>query len=255
MSLQIVTRATWGSRYDDGAGPAPLPAPDGLFLHHSDGPFSNGPEVVRALEAVGEARFGAGISYTFVVTPDGTCYQGHSIDRLGSHTKGHNTAGRAVVLAGDYTSQPPTPAQRETVAQLLAHGVRSGWWPTTRLRGHRDVRPTECPGTAAYAAIGSIIARADQLLTAPPLQEDDDMPTTAELVAALTPAIRRVVAEELKAAMGPTSKLDLPSNVRTLERHLVHGAGAARGAVPWPERVTDSLARLESGVAQLNERG
>ena len=100
--MRIVPRSEWGARYADGAGPAPIPAADGVFLHHSVTRADSGAHAVRNLENIGQARFGAGISYTFPITPDGTVYQGHSIGRRSSHTKGHNTAGRAICFVGNY---------------------------------------------------------------------------------------------------------------------------------------------------------
>lgn len=175
LTLRIVSRAERDARHDDGAGPAPLPALEGAFLHHSVTAYRNGADAMRQLDDIGEARFGKGCSYTFGVTPDGTIYEGHSVGRLGSHTKGYNTTGRGIVLIGNYADpdhdgqvdtgeHAPTAAQREAVAQLLAHGVRAGWWPTTRLRPHRAVRQTECPGDHAAAAIPAIVRRADELL-------------------------------------------------------------------------------------------
>ena len=84
----------------------------------------------------------------------------------GSHTKGHNPRGpRAIVLIGNYPGGSPTAATaRVRAAQLLAHGVGKGWWPSTRLRGHKDVRQTFCPGEVAYEQMGSIKARADAIL-------------------------------------------------------------------------------------------
>lgn len=163
MSIVIRPRSDWNPSFSDGARPAPLPATDGVFLHHSDGQARNGPQALRDLEVVGQDRFGAGISYTFAVSPDGTIWEGHSVDREGSHTFAHNKRGRAIVLIGNYQAESPTAAARESVAQLLAHGVEEGWWPSTRLRGHRDVRATGCPGDVAYQGITALVARADAI--------------------------------------------------------------------------------------------
>ncbi|HEV7722060.1 MAG TPA: N-acetylmuramoyl-L-alanine amidase [Iamia sp.] len=179
--VAIRPRSAWGAKNSNGAGPASLPATDGAFLHHSDGKAKNGPEVVRDLERVGQERFGAGISYTFAISPDGTIWEGHSIDRRGSHTLNHNKLGRGIVLMGIYSTTPPSAGQKEAVAQLLAHGVRHGWWPSTRLRGHREVRATECPGEAAFVTIPSIVARADALLKGGAPIEPDGPPTRTEL--------------------------------------------------------------------------
>ncbi|HEX7133182.1 MAG TPA: N-acetylmuramoyl-L-alanine amidase [Iamia sp.] len=164
MAVIIRPRSDWNPSFANGARPAPLPATDGAFLHHSDGKPRNGPQALRDLEVVGQNRFGAGISYTFAVSPDGTIWEGHSIDREGSHTFAHNKKGRAIVLIGNYESATPTAAARESVSQLLAHGVGKGWWNSTRLRGHKDVRATGCPGEVAYQGIAALVARADAIL-------------------------------------------------------------------------------------------
>lgn len=179
--VAIRPRSAWGAVFDDGAGPAPLPATDGAFLHHSTGAAKDGPEVVRALEAIGEQRFQRGISYTFAVSPDGTIWTGHSINRRGAHTKGHNSTARAICLMGNYSDKDPTPQQRESVALLLAHGVRQGWWPNTRLRGHRDVGSTECPGNKAYPLLAAISARAEAVLRGGAAIAPDGPPTRSAL--------------------------------------------------------------------------
>ncbi|HMJ76586.1 MAG TPA: N-acetylmuramoyl-L-alanine amidase [Iamia sp.] len=179
--VAIRPRSAWGAKFSNGAGPASLPATDGAFLHHSDGKAKDGPGVVLDLERVGQERFKAGISYTFAISPDGTIWEGHSIDRRGSHTKDHNTKGRGIVLMGVYSQTAPSREQKEAVAQLLAHGVRHAWWPSTRLRGHREVRATECPGEAAFGTIPGIVARADALLGGGAPVEPDGPPTRKEL--------------------------------------------------------------------------
>jgi hypothetical protein len=165
--MKIVSRDEWGARFSNGAGPAPLPASGGVALHHSTGPNENGVTAVRRLEAIGQSRFGAGISYTFPITPDGTIYEGHSVDRKGTHTGGHNSTVRAICFIGNYDVDLPTAAQVESAAWLLAEGVRRRWWPSTLLRGHRDFKATACPGAKAYAQIPNIVARADALLAGP----------------------------------------------------------------------------------------
>lgn len=184
--MRIIPRAEWGARHANGAGSAPLPA-RGLRLHHSTTiapdlvpPFDDDYAAVRTLERIGQERFGRGISYTFAVTPVGLIFEGHSVDRLGAHTKGYNAVERAVVLVGNYQSVHPTGPQLDAVAWLLVHGWLSGWWPATDLTGgHRDTSATACPGDAAYAAIPEINRRAkalaDALFTPVPQSEEDTM--------------------------------------------------------------------------------
>lgn len=186
--MEIISRARWGARYPRGFGPAPLPAAE-VWLHHSvtlapdltwvdvdrDGVEDDEEKAMRLLEDIGQARFGGGISYTFAVMPSGRVYEGHGVDRQGAHTRGRNNIARAIVLVGDYSSRPPTNAQRHAVAALLQHGHRAKWWTTARLNGgHRDApgAQTACPGNAAEAAIVDINRLA---LGGPITGEDDDM--------------------------------------------------------------------------------
>ena len=160
--LRVITRPEWGARYSDGYDDAPLPAKY-LWLHQSATvapdllpPFDDDDAAIRELDRIGQERFGAGISYTFAVTPTGRLYQGHTLRRTGTHTYGHNYDSRAIVLVGNYSVRQPTEAQLATVARLVRYGRDSGWWTSWLSGGHRDVVTTDCPGDAAYALIPRI---------------------------------------------------------------------------------------------------
>lgn len=170
--MKIISRSEWGAQYPNGAGSAPLPA-RGIYLHHSVTiapdllpPFDDDDAAIRQLERIGQSRFKRGISYTNPITPVGRVYEGHSVDRIGSHTRKLNTAFRAICLVGDYSKRRPTDMQIEMSAQLLVHGKRQGWWIEARLTGgHRDspYSSTACPGDQAWAVIPAINARAQAL--------------------------------------------------------------------------------------------
>lgn len=163
--MDIVSRSDWGARYARGFGPAPLPA-QGVWLHHSDtasagpgAPLAADVAGVQLLERIGQERFQGGISYTFVVTAAGRVFEGHGVDRRGAHTKGRNTADRAICLLGDYMTRAPSQAQLTAVVALLEHGREQGWWRKAALAGgHRDApgAQTSCPGDAAYSFIDDI---------------------------------------------------------------------------------------------------
>ena len=163
--MQIIKRHAWGAKHPDGFADAPLPAKE-VYLHHSAGtapnldpPFDDDDAAVRALENIGQQRFGGGISYSVVVTPVGRVYEGHSINRRGAHTKGRNSVARAICLVGNYDLRHPTSQQLNAVAQLLVHGYHAKWWVAPKLAGgHRDApgAATACPGKHAHAAIPAI---------------------------------------------------------------------------------------------------
>jgi hypothetical protein len=162
-----------------GTGPAPLPA-SALYLHHTVTAARNGPSIIRQVEAIGHQRFGAGISYTFLVTPDGTVYEGTGVARAGTHTRGLNRSGRAICCVGNYETTTPSPAMLRAVADLVRHGRSQRWWGDL-TGGHRDApgASTACPGRHLQAAIPEIrsLARSTPVTPSapPPLPPEDDM--------------------------------------------------------------------------------
>lgn len=123
---------------------------------------------MRQVEAIGQSRFGQGISYTFAVMPSGRVYEGTGAGRLGAHTGGRNSRSHAIVLVGNYDSVVPSDAVLNGVAELVRYGHGRRWWTNARLSGgHRDVKSTGCPGNQAYRLIGEINRRAASGQTTP----------------------------------------------------------------------------------------
>lgn len=164
----IIDRKEWGATEADGFYNRKVGRLD-KWLHHtvttqlsSDAKQSTEESEMRGLERTGQQRFKGGISYTFVVFPSGRIYEGHSIGRVGAHTKGQNTISAGIALAGNYEVNQMTVAQVAAVAWLLNEGVKQGWWTENKLDGgHRDTKATACPGKNAYAMIGEINKAAD----------------------------------------------------------------------------------------------
>lgn len=160
MTPRIFSRREWGARHPDGCTSAPTPA-SRIYLHHSvttapprNATLAQDIAAVRSLEAIGQSRFGCGISYTYVIPPSGRVFQGHSDRRQGTHTGGYNTIARAICLVGNYETMAPNSEQIGSVQWLLADGYRRRVWAAARLTGgHNQVAQTACPGRYATAAI------------------------------------------------------------------------------------------------------
>jgi hypothetical protein len=167
--VRIVSRKEWGARQPMPATKAQVPATE-LWLHHDaigSAPAGAADEALRMrrLEGIASSRFGSGhtVSYTFAVMPSGAVLEGHGVDRRGTHTKGHNTAGRGIVWAGNYETMQPTAAQIEATGVLIAFGYKQRWWNVTKLTGpHRAVRATACPGDNAVEAIPAVNRAAER---------------------------------------------------------------------------------------------
>ncbi|XP_053907710.1 N-acetylmuramoyl-L-alanine amidase [Cuculus canorus] len=95
------------------------------------------------------------IGYSFVVGSHGYIYQGRGWRWVGAHTKGYNSEGYGVAYVGDFSTASP---DRGTMAlvrdELLPCAVRTGrLHHNYTVRGHRQVGPTDCPGTALFQEI------------------------------------------------------------------------------------------------------
>jgi hypothetical protein len=164
MTGRIYTRGEWGARQRAGFGSRRIGALD-KSLHHSVTvpPADNLAAefaAMRALEQIGQARFGGGVSYTFAVAPSGRVFEGTGVSRIGAHTAGRNTKTAGIVLLGNYQETPPPAPMLDGLVWLLQHGVRAGYWqlPTITF-GHRQTSSTSCPGNRAFALIPEINAR------------------------------------------------------------------------------------------------
>lgn len=160
--MHIISRPEWGSTQPDGFGSRSIGSLD-KWLHHtatntpSEG-LSQAEEsaIVRQIEK-SRPDLGSRMPYTFLVFPSGRVYQGHSINRIGAHTAGHNSKSVGISLVGNYSTSGVTKAMHAAVVALLQHGVSAGWWNYPTLNGgHRDTKATQCPGNNAYPLIPGI---------------------------------------------------------------------------------------------------
>lgn len=157
----IIPRSVWEPRYANGfrvIGTQEWEAAGKeTWLHHSvtgapgvDATLAEDCAHMRHIESIGQNAYGGGISYTVVTMPSGRAFEGHSLDRQGSHTYGRNNRARAICMAGNYDVVAPGAKILGAVAAVLRE------WGCELDGGHRDVYSTACPGQYAYARIGDI---------------------------------------------------------------------------------------------------
>lgn len=61
--------------------------------------------------------------------------------------RARNTSGAGLCLVGNYDENELNPVTLAALGELLAHGVRVGWWTApTITQVHRDFKATACPG-------------------------------------------------------------------------------------------------------------
>ena len=85
-----------------------------------------------------------GIAYHFYILEDGTTYQTNYLQTISWHIKNNNTASVGICLSGNFDHAKPTNAQLKSLRKLLKTLKQA--LPQTQIIGHRDLRPTSCPG-------------------------------------------------------------------------------------------------------------
>lgn len=174
MSI-IHPRSTWGPRYSNGFAVIGTreweSAGKEIWLHHSvtnppgpDATLAQDCAHMRDFELIGQNRFGGGISYTWVIMPSGRVFQGHDIDRQGSHTYQRNNRARAICFAGMYHINPLPDRMANAAAALLRELGATIDGP------HSAVYATDCPGENARKRIGYINELA---VSGRPIGDDD----------------------------------------------------------------------------------
>lgn len=198
----IITRTAWGG---DAVKPRGAPSYGDVqvaFVHHTVSANDYGPQdsagIVLAMAKYHRDTNGWNdLGYNFVVDKYGQIFEGRAggIDQavIGAQAQGYNSHSTGIANIGTFTDVGQSDAALDALAQLIAwklplHGapvtgqivVTSGGGdmnryksgtPVTleRISGHRDGDATECPGTALYAQLPALRARAAAIAPAVPV--------------------------------------------------------------------------------------
>jgi N-acetyl-anhydromuramyl-L-alanine amidase AmpD len=86
------------------------------------------------------------IGYHFVVTADGTLYQGNPVELTSYHATKANPFGVGICFLGNFTEEIPPQAQLEAGAHLVAWLMQELDIDLENVKGHRHFTATSCPG-------------------------------------------------------------------------------------------------------------
>lgn len=148
VGVKVISRPDWQM-----PGPLGLPMKSsrGFWLHHSvTKPSMDATADARTVARIGVGRFGR-LSYSWLVHPDGTIFQGQD-GHTGAHTRGQNSTTEAICCVGNFDVDQPSEAMLRSVSLIVAmRGV-------PLLGGHRDApgASTVCPGRNLHRAIPGV---------------------------------------------------------------------------------------------------
>ncbi len=121
-----------------------------IVVHHSAYPNA-GPKEIQALHM--DKRGFADAAYHYIITADGTIYEGREINIRGAHVQGFNTGSVGIALLGNFNDEQPTKFQTDSLLKLVDYLRYT--FEIIYLAGHKDYPDqspdgTECPGENLY---------------------------------------------------------------------------------------------------------
>lgn len=130
-----------------------------IVVHHSASPRTT---TAAEIEKWHRAKGWQGIGYHYVIEGDGHIEIGRLEEIVGAHVEGHNKDSIGICVVGDNTKpeQSWTPKQVQVLYSLLVKLHNK--YPKAQLKGHRDFKPTECPGRADWREL--LTSQAAQML-------------------------------------------------------------------------------------------
>jgi N-acetylmuramoyl-L-alanine amidase len=167
----LVTRAMWQAKP---VLPGMIPQePTSIVLHHTGVRRNPGVSLepkLRNLQSFSQrpvhrapGRNDASwpdVPYHFYVDSHGRIAEGRDVRFAGDTNTGYETRGHIqVAIEGEFETEEPTPQQLEASRDLLAWLMLSWDLTADRIRTHKDLAQTDCPGRNFLAALPSLIAR------------------------------------------------------------------------------------------------
>jgi peptidoglycan hydrolase-like protein with peptidoglycan-binding domain len=85
------------------------------------------------------------IGYHYFINKKGEIFKGRPDDTIGSHAKGYNATSLGLCFEGDFEKEVPTQEQIEAGLELVSYLKKK--YNIKKVKGHKDLMTTSCPGT------------------------------------------------------------------------------------------------------------
>ncbi|MEO1009291.1 MAG: peptidoglycan recognition family protein [Planctomycetota bacterium] len=130
-----------------------------ITIHHdampSSGMLARGDAADR-LRAIQRAHFELGwadIGYHYAIDPAGRVWEGRPTNLQGAHVRDQNERNLGIVVLGNFMHEQPTPAAVAALRSFVGAQALRYRVPPARVRTHRELAATQCPGTWLQRAV------------------------------------------------------------------------------------------------------
>ncbi|XP_068601583.1 peptidoglycan recognition protein 5 [Brachionichthys hirsutus] len=161
LNMAVVTRSQWGAaaplRREFLKGPAQR-----VVIHHTaTQKCTCFEECKKQLISIQRdhmtKRHFDDIGYNFLVSDDGTVFEGRGWGVVGAHAKGYNHDSVGIAFMGNFTNDTPSTESLSAVKELLSGASQEFLQKAFVLQGHRDLKSTACPGDRLYAKLPDLL--------------------------------------------------------------------------------------------------
>ena len=143
----------------------PMGTPNRITIHHDGMPPFSGTrqsEVAARIEVIRRAHLNrdggnrwGDIGYHFVVDRAGRVWEARPIKYQGAHVKNQNERNIGILCLGNFEEQIPSRDQVRGLEVLVVNLRNQYRIPTSRVRTHRELASTLCPGRNLQNAVNS----------------------------------------------------------------------------------------------------
>lgn len=172
LDMAIQPRSAWGAKSPDRGNVDRMQPIERVTIHHSamyfrdTRPSTCGAQILGIQRSHMQTNKWADIGYHFLIDPSGRIWQGRDLRYQGAHADGENNVGNVgICLLGNFMrqkrgkerGQEPTPAQVQSMRQLVAELMRAHRFGPEAIHCHHDFKGTECPGELMTPLVGQMV--------------------------------------------------------------------------------------------------
>ncbi len=148
----VISRATWAKAPPMPSLADPMNGVSRITIHHdaiAATKLVTQGDAMRRLEQLrqGHRRNNwADIGYHYIIDPQGRIWEGRPLWLQGAHVRDTNEHNIGVMAMGNFELHAPTGEQLQSLDNFVASLCQTHRIPIGRVKTHRELKPTLCPG-------------------------------------------------------------------------------------------------------------